>query len=96
MEEENGPEFSDEEVAKMLRDVLKQRIEEKRKFPERVQLNKALVSVIGEFLSTYRVIGYDYEGQPVSLTIYRNPMDKSALDNQFLDEFSKFMAKRVG
>lgn len=92
--EENIPEFTDEEVEKILRDALKLNIEEKRKYPNKVQLNKALISVVGEFLSSYRIIGYDYEGQHINLTCHKTPLDKAALDNAFIEEFSKFMSRR--
>lgn len=94
MEEQEQKPFSDEEVTQILRDALKVKLEERKKYPNRVQLQKALISVMGEFLTAYKVVGFDYEGQPVSFACHKDPMAKAALDNAFIEEFSKFMARR--
>jgi hypothetical protein len=88
MDESEQKPFSEEEVLQLLRESLK------IKYPTRVQLQKALISAMGEFLVAYRVVGFDYEGQLVSFSCHRDPMGKAALDNAFIEEFSKFMARR--
>lgn len=94
MEEPQQMPFSDEEVTKILRDALKMKLDEKKNYPNRVQLQKSLISVMGEFLTTFRVVGFDYDGQPVNITCHKDPMGKAALDNAFIEEFSRFMARR--
>lgn len=95
MEEQDEKPFTDEEVTKILHEALKVKLAEKKKFPNRVQLQKALISVMGEFLTTYKVVGFDYDGQLVSFSCHKDPMGKAALDNAFIEEFGKFMARRA-
>ncbi len=94
MEEQDQKPFTDEEVTQILRDALKVKLEERKKFPNRVQLQKALINTMGEFLVTYKVIGFDYDGQLVSFSCHKDPMGKSALDNAVISDFAKFMAQR--
>ncbi len=85
----------DEEILKILRDSLKMKLTEDRKMPSKVRLNKALVSTISEFMSCYRLMGYDIDGNPINLSITNNKMEQSAIDNMFIQEFGKFMGSRV-
>jgi hypothetical protein len=91
---EEYQEFEDEEIKQILREALKVKIEEKRKLPRKNQLNLALSNTIMEFLNCYKLMGYDMDGNPISMTIYNDEMQKSALDNLFMVEIGKFMAKR--
>jgi len=86
--------FSDEDIERIIRDALKLEIAEKRKMPNKVQLNRALIGTIGEFLSCFKLMGYDLEGNPLSVTVYKEKMQKSAIDNMFLEEIGKFMASK--
>jgi hypothetical protein len=94
MEEQSDKPFSDEEVTNILREALKVKLNEKKKYPNRVQLEKSLISVMREFLTTFKLVGFDYDGQPVNITCYQDPMAKAALSNAFIEDFSKFMAAR--
>jgi len=91
---EEYQEFEDEQIKQILREALKVKIEEKRKLPRKNQLNLALSNTIMEFLNCYKLMGYDMDGNPISMTIYNDEMQKSALDNLFMVEIGKFMAKR--
>lgn len=93
MEDEEQKPFTDEEVEQILKDALKVKLEERKKYPNKVQLKKAMVTVVGEFLTCFKIVGYDYEGQLINLTCYKTPMDKAALDNAVLDEFTRFMGR---
>lgn len=95
-EQSDYREFSDEEIKNILRDALSHQIKEKRKIPKRNQINNALISTIGEFLSCFKLIGYDLEGNPVNMTVYKEKIEKSALDNAFMEEISKFMNSKIG
>ena len=88
--ENDEPKFSDEEVENILKEALTVKIREKRKVPTKIQLNRALVDTLGEFLTCYKIIGYDFNGDPVNLTIYKEKIEKSALDNAFMEEVAKF------
>lgn len=93
-QEEPLNEFSDAEITKILKEALKVKLEEKKKIPTRVQLNRALVATMGEFLGCYKLMGYDLDGNPISMTVYNNKLQKSALDNFFVQEIGKFMSTR--
>ncbi len=92
---ENINEITDDEIKDILKEALKVRIEEKKRIPRKNQLNQALVSTLGEFLACYRLMGYDLDGNPVNMTIYNEKMEKSALDNQFVEAVGAFMSGRV-
>jgi hypothetical protein len=89
-------EFSDDEIKNILKEALSFQIKEKRKVPRKNELNKALINTLGEFLTCFKIIGYDYDGNPVNMTIYREKLEKSALDNAFMEEIGKFMSSRMG
>ena len=93
--DEEFEEFKDEEIEAILRDALKMRLEEKRKVPRKNQLNQALVNTLGEFLTCWKILGYDYDGNPVNMTIYKENIQKSALDQAFMNEIGRFMSQRV-
>jgi uncharacterized protein (UPF0297 family) len=94
-DEEIPEEFSDEEVTNILKEALTFKIKEKRKKPNKIQINQAMISVLGEFLACYKIIGYDLNGDPINMTIYKEKIEKSALDNLFLEQISKFMSSRL-
>lgn len=90
----NPQEFSDDELKAILKEALTFKLKEKRKIPRKNELNKALINTIGEFLTCFRVMGYDYDGNPLVMTVYREKLEKSALDNMFMEEIGKFVADR--
>lgn len=92
-EDEAFEEFSDEEITNILKEALTVKIREKRKLPNKVQLNKALIGTLGEFLSCFRLIGYDLDGNPINLTCYKEKIEKSALDNLFMEQVAKFCSR---
>jgi len=96
MKEDEKPieEFTDEDIENLLRDALKVRLEEKRKVPSKVRLNQALINSVGEFMTCFKILGYDYDGNPVNITAYKERIQKAALDNQFVDEIGRFMASK--
>jgi len=93
---EDLKEFSDEDIKNILKEALSLQIKEKRKVPKKNQLNNALIGTIGEFLSCFKLIGYDLEGNPINMTVYKEKMEKSALDNFFMEEIGRFMSQRMG
>ena len=100
MEDDQGPpdfkEFSDDEIKNILKEALSLQLKDKRKVPKKNQLNNALIGTIGEFLSCFKLIGYDLEGNPINMTVYKEKIEKSALDNAFMEEIGKFMNGRMG
>jgi hypothetical protein len=94
-EDPKEPIFNDAEVEKILREALKDKIVERKKLPNKVQLNNALAGSMGEFLSCFKLIGYDLDGNPVNLSYSKTKMQKSALDNAFMQEIGVFMESRM-
>ena len=90
----NFQEFSDEEIKNILKEALTLQIKEKRKVPKKNELNNALIGTIGEFLSCFKLIGYDLEGNPINMTVYKEKMEKSALDNAFMEELGRIISNR--
>lgn len=94
--ENNTPQdFSDDEIKTILKEALLLKLGDKRKIPRRNELNNALISTIGEFLNCFKLIGFDLEGNPVNMTVYKQKMEKSALDNAFMEEINKFISNRM-
>lgn len=95
MEENPEPseykEFNDDDIKNILKEALAFQLKEKRKIPKKHELNKALIGMLGEFLLCYKIIGYDLDGNPVNMTIFKEKMEKAALDNAFMEEFGKYV-----
>ena len=89
-------EFSDDDVKNLLKEALSLQLKEKRKVPKKNALNNALIGTLGEFLTCFKLIGYDLEGNPINMTVYKERIEKSALDNAFMEEIGKFMNSRMG
>lgn len=94
MEDNELQDFNDEEITQILKEALKVKIEEKRSIPRKNQLNAALSNTMMEFLNCYKLIGYDVDGNPVSMIGYRDKMQKSALDHLFMEEIGLFIGGR--
>lgn len=88
-------EFTDDEIKNILKEALSFQLKEKRKIPKKNRLNNALIGTIGEFLSCFKLIGYDLDGNPVNMTVYKEKIEKSALDNAFMTEIGRFMGSRM-
>lgn len=93
---DNGDEnYSNEEIKKLLIDSLKIKIQDERKKPSKVILNQAITASLSEFLTCFKLIGYDIDGNPVKLTMSKTKLDKSALDQAFIEEFGDFMNRKI-
>ena len=90
-----GDENVDDDIKKILIDSIKMKIRENRTKPTKVRINQAIVSSLSEFLVCFKLIGYDIDGNPVNLTVTNTKMDKSALDNAFVEEITQFMTDKM-
>lgn len=88
---ENESDYTEDDIKQLLIDSLKQKLKDDRKKPSRVKINQAIISTLGEFLTCFKLIGYDLDGNYVNLTINKTALDKSALEQSFMKEFGKFM-----
>jgi hypothetical protein len=89
-------EFSDEQIKEILKEALYLKVKEKKQLPKRQELNNALIGTLGEFLTCFKLIGYDLQGNPINMTVYKENIEKSALDNAFMEEIGRFMNSRIG
>jgi hypothetical protein len=87
--------FTDDQIKDILKEALSIQIKDKKNIPKRNQLNNALVGTLGEFLTCFKLIGYDLDGNPINMTVYKEKMEKSALDNAFAVEIGKFMSDKM-
>jgi hypothetical protein len=94
-EQPDFKEFSDDEIKNILKEALSLQLKDKRKIPKKNILNNALIGTIGEFLSCFKLIGYDLDGNPINMTVYKEKIEKSALDNAFMEEIGRFMNSRI-
>ena len=94
--EDTYEEYSDEEVRKILKAALKTKIREDDNLPNRKEIYKALSSYMSEFLSCYRLIGYDLNGKPVNMMYYTNKLEQGALEHAFVEAIAQHMNARMG
>jgi hypothetical protein len=90
--EDSESDYTDDDIKQLLIDSLKMKLKDTRSKPNRVKINQAIISSLGEFLTCFKLIGYDIDGNCVNLTITKTAMDKSALEQSFIKEFGKFMS----
>ena len=88
---DDSSELNDQELEIILRDALKLKLKDSKKIPSRQKLNGALTATISEFLTCYKLIGFDLEGNPIKITIANNTLEKAAIANAFMEEISKFI-----
>jgi len=96
MEENEEFDQIDAETKDLIRQMVKAKTSERRKISGRVKIRETLKGVIGEFLSCYKIIGYDDDGNFVNITNVHTKMEESAIENSFIEEFGRFMANRRG
>lgn len=93
-EENQNREFSDDDIKDILSEALSFRLKEQKKIPKKPDIHNTIISVLSEFLSCFRLIGYDLNGDPVNMLIYKEKIEKSALDNAFMEEVAKSMINK--
>lgn len=53
-----------------------------------------LPPIISEYLSCYRLVGYDLHGNEVVISNHSTPIEKSGMDHLFMREFSNLMSSQ--
>lgn len=93
MENGENPEeiIINEEVYDILRESLKQKLKKENKHRNVNLLKKAAKATIGEFFTCYKIFGYDVDGNEVEIIHHNNKMEKSAMQNLFMQKFGEFM-----
>jgi hypothetical protein len=79
----------DDEIKKLIVESLKMKIRTNKSCPSRVRMQRAIIASLSEFLTCFKLIGYDLEGNPINISISSTKLDKSALENLFMQEIGK-------
>ena len=77
--------FTDDEVIKILRDSFISKVNENKESSPKFDISRAVISTLGEFLDCYKLLGYDLKGNPLTLSVYKNEMQKSALNQMYIN-----------
>ena len=76
----------------LIEEALKINIKNKNEFKDHKELADTLGPVMAEFLDSFIVVGYDFDGEPISFQGSKNSQQKDALDTLFL----KYFYQRTG
>jgi hypothetical protein len=85
-------EDDDESLRALIEEALKIDIQTKREYKNHKELSESLSPIISEFLDSFIVLGYDFDGQPLSFQVSPNTQQKDALDTLVL----KYFYQRTG
>lgn len=85
-------EEKDESLRNLIEEALKVSIKHNREYKNHEELAESLGPIISEFLDSFIVLGYDFEGNPLSFQVSPNSQQKDALDTLVL----KYFYQRTG
>ena len=76
----------DEELRHIIEKALKFNIREKKTFKQRRDLADRIGSILSEYLESYILLGYDFDGRHLDIKSASTPMQAEAL-NSFLIKY---------
>ena len=76
---------NDDELKELIEQALKQSIEVKKEFKSREALAKRLSSILSEYLDSYILLGYDFNGDHIDI--------KSASTSQQVEALNSFLLR---
>jgi hypothetical protein len=82
----------DDALRNLIEEALKVNIEDKKEYKDHLELADTLSAVMTEFLDSFIVVGYDFEGKPISFQGSTKPQQDDALDTLIL----KYFYQRTG
>ena len=94
MDENNQSNFTDDEIISLLKESLREKLEPK-KYKNKAQLKDSLCVSMQEFMSSFKVVGYDVDGNLVSFTYAPNDVSKHAIIHAYLDEFARLVGNKM-
>ena len=89
MSEEQEP---DDEIRELIEAALKSNLVNQKEFKSRGQLIEAIKAIVFEYLDSFIVIGYDYDGKVVQLEGAPSSQQQDALDTLLV----KYFCMRTG
>ena len=93
MDNDNGISPEDDELRDMIEQALKFNIREKKTFKKRRDLASRLGSILSEYLDSYILLGYDFDGRHIDIKAANTPMQAEAL-NSFLIKYFAIEAQQ--
>lgn len=96
LEEQDSDFPEDEKLKELIREALAMRIETHAKKKTQLNLNATLGGVVGEFLNSFIIMGYDLSGDPVTIKLARTVQSDEALKSLLIKVFAKEMRPAYG
>lgn len=97
LEEQDGNNSEeDEKLKELIREALAMRINVTSKKKSQRNLNATLGSVVGEFLDSFIILGYDLAGNPVTIKLASTIQSDEALKSLLIKVFAKEIRPSFG
>ena len=93
MDSNDGNSPEDEELRDIIEQALKFNLREKKTFKKRKDLANRLGSILSEYLDSYILLGYDFDGRHIDIKSASTPMQAEAL-NSFLIKYFAIEAQQ--
>ena len=93
MDTNDGQSPEDDELRDIIERALKVNLREKKTFKKRQDLASQLSGIISEYLDSYILLGYDFDGRHIDLKSASSPMQAEAL-NSFLIKYFAIEAQQ--
>jgi hypothetical protein len=77
----------DDKLRNLIEEALKLEVKSTREYKDHQELTETLGPIMSEFLDSFVVIGYDFEGTPMSFQSSPSEQQKDALDTLILRYF---------
>lgn len=80
-------EEEDDPLRELLREALNLNINKKKLNKSQTELTETVQAVVSEFLDSFIIVGYDFEGKPISIEGMTNSQQRDAMETLFLKYF---------
>ena len=88
MKEEEDQFDSDDELREMVEKALRENIKERKSFKNRKDLAYRLSTIISEYLDSYILLGFDFNGRHIDIKAAKTPQQVEALNSFLLKYFA--------
>jgi len=78
----------DDELREMVEQALKQSLKDKKVFKRRQDLAQRISNIIAEYLDSYILLGFDFQGRHVDIKSASTPQQIEALNSFLLKYFA--------
>lgn len=86
-EKDDKPLDGEAEIYELIKHALNDNIVNQKEFKKRSELKSVLKGIISEYLDSFIVIGYDFDGKEIEFEGARSAQQRDALDTLFLRYF---------